>query len=635
MVDIFKKLQNYEIISFDIFDTLIRRTVNRPVRVFDLVEKEYLSIYGEETITDFGKKRIEAERRARSLKKTEITLDDIYSAFEAESGKSVIERYKRIEEKVEIKVCAKNETVFKIYQECLKQNKRVIIISDMYLPQDIIKEILKKNDYEEYSDLYVSSELGHTKVKGSLFDYVLNSEGIVGSQLLHIGDNPSSDIRNARVRGIDTYQIKYAADKNCKYGLLNAENRDSVLQGFFNNSTVQEEDIFKQIGYKCFGPLLYGFIEWIVEKCKEHNHAKIYFLSRDGFLMKKVFNHIKGDYKIQDYYMYASRRALQVAAIHFAPDYERVMENMFIPRSVTVDWLLERWGLDRENCEDEVMRAGIEFKDEIDGRCIKDNGKIKKLYELLQDKIINNSKQEYESFISYLKKIQFEGNAAIVDIGWYGNMQNSLMTIIENSTIDVNVTGYYLGIVPKSAYQDLYKMNGYLFQKNKNEEFFYKFKYLNSLMELFFMAPHGSAQKYDSSDRERGVILSQFEYGGTYTEQMIRRVQEYALKFIDEYKTTVADYMRNDSLMYADNLYSTLMRPNIVIAERVGELAIWDKRWIKIAEKRNIAYGIFFPKKVLYEFMNTPWKVGYMKMMFRVPLKYDDLVYRIRKRSNF
>ena len=73
-----KKIKEADIVSFDIFDTLIKRNMKRPIDIFPLVEHEFNKQYGG-GLVNFQKKRIEAEYIARkSTKSEEITLREIY-----------------------------------------------------------------------------------------------------------------------------------------------------------------------------------------------------------------------------------------------------------------------------------------------------------------------------------------------------------------------------------------------------------------------------------------------------------------------------------------------------------------------------------------------------------------------------
>ena len=55
---IIKQIDNYDVVSFDIFDTLLKRNVEEPTDIFKYVEKKYNRL-------GFFDERIEAENKAR------------------------------------------------------------------------------------------------------------------------------------------------------------------------------------------------------------------------------------------------------------------------------------------------------------------------------------------------------------------------------------------------------------------------------------------------------------------------------------------------------------------------------------------------------------------------------------------
>ena len=71
--NIIKKIDTYEEVTFDIFDTLIKRDVPDPTSVFSLMEFDLKE-------SSFKKKRIKAENDARD-KYGEVTLDEIYEEY--------------------------------------------------------------------------------------------------------------------------------------------------------------------------------------------------------------------------------------------------------------------------------------------------------------------------------------------------------------------------------------------------------------------------------------------------------------------------------------------------------------------------------------------------------------------------
>lgn len=71
--NIIKRISKKEYVSFDIFDTLIKRDVKKPTDIFSIIEHNY-------KIYDFYKRRIEAEKIARKGK-VDTTIDEIYDIY--------------------------------------------------------------------------------------------------------------------------------------------------------------------------------------------------------------------------------------------------------------------------------------------------------------------------------------------------------------------------------------------------------------------------------------------------------------------------------------------------------------------------------------------------------------------------
>lgn len=64
----------------------------------------------------------------------------------------------------EIEVCTANKAALSLFNNLLNQRKQIILISDMYLSEMVIKEILTNCGYNLAGiRIYVSSEYGVTK----------------------------------------------------------------------------------------------------------------------------------------------------------------------------------------------------------------------------------------------------------------------------------------------------------------------------------------------------------------------------------------------------------------------------------------------------------------------------------------
>lgn len=76
---IMKKIEGYQYVSFDLFDTLIKRNVQKSDDVFRLIENQGIEKYGNR-LEGFYRKRVEAEKMERLQERggKEVTLHGIY-----------------------------------------------------------------------------------------------------------------------------------------------------------------------------------------------------------------------------------------------------------------------------------------------------------------------------------------------------------------------------------------------------------------------------------------------------------------------------------------------------------------------------------------------------------------------------
>lgn len=202
--DLYKEIDRHTYISFDVFDTLIKRDCAKPVDVFYGVETKADKEFQQNT--HFAKARIQAEATARRKGREEVTLDEIYSCLSLEISSDEVEQLKSWELEYEYELCQLNPLIKPVYDYCVKHKKKVVIISDMYLPERVIADILDKVGIH-YEALFVSSSYMVTKAKGGLFTSVLKQLQIKPSDMLHIGDNKRSDYLMPKALGIAAHHI--------------------------------------------------------------------------------------------------------------------------------------------------------------------------------------------------------------------------------------------------------------------------------------------------------------------------------------------------------------------------------------------------------------------------------------------
>ena len=185
-------------VSFDVFDTLLKRAVPRPHDVF----RRMGEAMGD---SSFTKRRIAAEHMARqtAAKKNieEITLADIYACMPEKDRKLA-----EAEIEMERTLSRPNAWLAPVLQACESRHAHIFAVSDMYLPQAFVAELLSRAGIE-VERLFVSSAYGCQKGTGNLFRIVLRETGIAPEDVVHIGDALRADYFGARKAGIRSILI--------------------------------------------------------------------------------------------------------------------------------------------------------------------------------------------------------------------------------------------------------------------------------------------------------------------------------------------------------------------------------------------------------------------------------------------
>ena len=331
-----------DVISIDIFDTLIKRKVYRPTDVFLFMDHWFSNLSGREF--DFSHARIHAEKTAREKSLyEEVTLDEIYSVFSEENNisKDLADEAERKEIDTEKKLCMLRNSIADIIKYSRFIGKTIVLTSDFYFSKEQLEGLLSSLGVE-YDDLIVSSEYRATKSSGKLFDIL--REKYSEKRILHIGNSWESDYVKAKEHGIDAHF--YAATTSAfMYDISDIDSTDStriykrptglwdnfehsmdffevrcllaqVANKLYDNpytSYTKYTDFNAQarfFGYYALGMHLWGVAKWLYEN-RLGKGKVIHFVARDGYLPMLAYNEFNTDGQAsKSDYFYASRKAL-------------------------------------------------------------------------------------------------------------------------------------------------------------------------------------------------------------------------------------------------------------------------------------------------------------------------------------
>lgn len=348
------KLSSYDIISFDVFDTLIFRPLSLPTDVFYLIGHEF-------GIMDFKNIRTWAEWDARVKYNAkegnmEIGLADIWNNVQDDVGISS-ELGQKTEMEIEKKLCYANPFMLSVWKKLQEMNKKIIIVSDMYLPKECIEQILVNAGFSGAKKIYVSNEFHKSKADGTLYKKVLSDlkvdNGKVPS-IIHIGDNPHSDQRQAQKAGLHILPYQNVNKNILLYRAFDMSLLvGSAYRALISNKLycgVSSYSMEYEYGYIYGGLFVVGYCTFIHEYCKKNQIDKVLFLSRDGDTLKQVYDYL---YPEQDtIYVYWSRKSATKLETSFDKhDYFRRFIYHKINQDYTISEIMKSMELEELLCE--------------------------------------------------------------------------------------------------------------------------------------------------------------------------------------------------------------------------------------------------------------------------------------------
>lgn len=621
---IINEIASYKYVSFDLFDTLIKRNVENPTALFDFVELKLESIFGK-AFDGFSKSRIQAERMARQKTKgEEVTIEQIYEGLSNQYSKEILDRAKQIEYNLELQFCQVNVDMISIYRKCVSDGKKIFIITDIYFPQEFINKLLEKNGFTYRDAVYSSAEIGLTKRTGNLFRYVLENQKISSDELIHIGDNRKSDYVIPRKMGIKSICIPSVV-QHLSYAHLGEENlNDKCVKAFINNNLLSVRPDMRS-GYECMGPLLYGFAVWLYHNLLSENIKDVFFLSRDGYILKKAFDKINPDKSIRSTYFYASRRALRVPMLARELSYQEYIERNYWPQVITMGYFLHTLGIE-ENEKEICKNQDIPYHYSISRDDILNDDIFLQAYKKLKNIVKVNAISECENLVHYIRQENMNGKFAIIDIGWHGNMQYNLLKIFREIIGDsgVDIKGYYVGISKVKNHKDEISMKGYCFDGDLNSDLFDLERNVNELFEQIFLAPHGSVKTYCLSDNKIEPVFYELEQTDIHSKDILESYQNGALEFVDAFSSNFG--LMEISGRYAiSGILKQFTAPTWEDAINWGNIVFKDVDERKVITAKNKKYYFKHPGAFFMDYKRSIWKEGFL----RVTLKRDMDYYRI------
>lgn len=505
-------MKGTRVYSFDVFDTIITRKTYEPMGIFSVMHGIILNDTNYNLLplhlkNNFVQIRISSEFEARRIAsnsgREEINFSDIYDVLMSTTCISNNEKDElmELEMEVEYQCCTPIiENIDKL-KECLNLGE-VYLISDMYLSESVIRNMLLKVD-PVFSNIpiLVSCDVGKTKNSGGLYEFFIQKYNIDVTKWIHMGDNQVSD-------------CEAVADKHGNYIFYETNKSDILFNGMGDkyrytsayqliNGAIRFGDSQKSdswhVGNQVGGPILYAYVYWVIKDSIERGINTVYFIVRDGYILKKVADCIVNcqNLKIKIKYLYGSRKAWQIPALCTDP---LLMER----------WLFEKCDFNNIYELSNMLNMSVDLLKKnlpryeyyhLDNLSRKDKLNIKYalLFSEIWDCVLRQGMDSRMKTIDYLRQeISVDDKKiGLVDLNGSGYTQYCLNRLL-GEFYSGDVFNYYY----MSAGLDVEAAHNI-----KTLRFCYKKFNNNDVIEILCRAPYGQTVGYEEKDGEWKPVI--------------------------------------------------------------------------------------------------------------------------------
>ena len=556
--------------SFDIFDTLIKRRTLAPKGIFYYVQDEIMKSdvpFPNMMKTAFVRCRMQAEANVREwYKKTtflrksdrlEISLDEIYDRLKEVYGLSDEQAsiMKELEIQAEIdNVIPYTENIDKL-KELIAEGNKVILISDMYLPKEVISKMIEKADpILATLPLYLSNEHGIQKTTRKLFIKAYADMDYNFKKWIHFGDSPVADAREPKKLGIET--INHKMDSFNDYELMLIDKLRSY-DSFIATAAMarkrlklnSEDECNKELfAYSYASLYIVPYVAWTVKDAIKRGIKTLYFISRDGYHLKRVADaiiEVKG-YNIKTKYIYGSRRAWRIPSFVTEIDDEFFTPFGNIANIKSFSSLLKAVDMSEKDFVEMFPElAHLKEKSNYSGKLMADLREKLSRSQNYKEYLLKRAAEERGIVLEYLRQeIDFDEKYAFLEYWGRGYTQDCLTRLLDEAAGRPLPDIFYYS-------RSIYKTSG--------NNIRYNFTTCNRSMifieAIFANMPYKSVPGYKRVDGKVVPIINECDNDKELHAALEKCLVEFA-KDVYSQKLQDEDRMSNDLFNFAMDYFS-------------------------------------------------------------------------------
>ncbi|GGF84685.1 rhamnan synthesis F family protein [Alteromonas lipolytica] len=210
-------LSNFDIISFDVFDTVLRRKYCEPDYAKYLLGKELSHIGVFSSPEAFVEARNKAELTCRQTKSFEgdVSITEVYQqlAKECQISEECALDWMNKEFYYDLEMALPKDEMVEMVKQLSLNKKEIWFITDIYYTKRQVETMLRKIGIAVPYRLFVSSDLGKRKDAGTMWTYVKELISGTSKNYIHVGDNVRSDAQICGDFGLQNIHILHPIDK--------------------------------------------------------------------------------------------------------------------------------------------------------------------------------------------------------------------------------------------------------------------------------------------------------------------------------------------------------------------------------------------------------------------------------------
>lgn len=544
----------YDSYFFDFFDTIVFRKVY-PEYVKKIWSKEVkllLGCHSSEKEIYGMRKDLEAflcrenEKAGEDLEfRYADLLAELYEKLKPDVSETEFQQIcTEAEYDIECRLQYVCEDISHLVKKLRERGKKLYCVSDFYMTGETIKKLLAFHGLGDCFDgVYVSSDALRTKRSGRLYDYVLSEIQADPGGCCMIGDNEWADVQSAKQHGLHAFPVVreeqkafYLMDEREKEG----DHVDRRIGQLYRSC---ERDHYEDMTFA-----LYSYIEKLYFELRRRNARNVFFLSREGEFLKKLFDRYQSDHvpdaahRIRTHYLMVSRKSTFMASLKSLEEenFEMIFRQYI---HISLFDFLSSLGFSEEEQQKIGKQLGVDIREKVENlpgsgvyTALIQNESFRMLYEAKR-------REQSSNFDSYLRSfgVDFEKEPFYLsDVGWKGTIQDNLFAFFQG---EQKIVGLYLGLVAAGKVHPLNEKKGLLFDcvNTEKSKYFEIYDCNRSIFEVLLGASHGSADSYREKDGQIEVSTAQQMEERRLFETLISPVQEKLYAVFGEIDAVLRD----------------------------------------------------------------------------------------------